>query len=574
MDSQRLILFFVFSFALFLLYDAWQRDQQAGAPAAVQKSREQRSDQPALPPPVVTADKMGKMQAAKPPEGRAAEGRGEIIKVETDLVRAEISTQGGELRRLELKRHRDTADKSKPFVLFQREADHTYVAQSGLIGEYVSESGQAEKAEVPNHHTLYTAGALRYELATGGDVLEVRLEAAGAIGGAKIFRFRRGSYLVDVEHQVTNPGPRSLRSYGYFQLLRDGKAPTGESAMLPTFLTAAVYTEKEKFQKLAFTDIEKGKISYPKNGTDGWVALLQHYFLSAWLAKNGAPREFYIRYLEGGLYAAGVIVPMGTVAPGAKASVTVPLYAGPQEQDKLAKLAPGLDLTVDYGWLTVIAVPLFWVLAWIYGWTGNWGVAIILLTVLIKLLFYPLSEASYRSMARMRVLAPKLQRLKEQYGEDRQRLQQAMMELYKTEKINPLGGCLPIVVQIPVFIALYWVLLASVELRHAPFMLWIQDLSAPDALFGVIPLLGAPIGLLPILMGATMIIQTRLNPEPPDPVQAKVMKIMPIAFSIFFFFFPAGLVLYWLVNNILSIVQQWHINRVLERSSARNPAKS
>lgn len=262
------------------------------------------------------------------------------------------------------------------------------------------------------------------------------------------------------------------------------------------------------------------------------------------------------------MYAAGVIVPVGNVEPGTTAALTVPLYAGPQEQDKLAKLAPGLDLTVDYGWLTVIAVPLFWVLSWFHEWVGNWGIAIILLTVLIKLLFYPLSEASYRSMAKMRVLAPKMQRLKEQYGNDRQRMQQAMMELYKTEKINPLGGCLPIIVQIPVFIALYWVLLASVELRHAPLMLWIQDLAAPDPWF-----------VLPILMGATMIIQTRLNPEPPDPVQAKVMKIMPIAFSIFFFFFPAGLVLYWLVNNVLSIAQQWHINRVLERANLRPSRK-
>ena len=563
MDAQRLILFFVFSFSLFLLFDAWQRDQQAAAPVAAKKSREQPSEQKASPPPVVTAEKMATMQGAKPPEGRTPEGRGETLKVETDLVRAEISTQGGELRRLELKHHRDTADKGKAFVLFQRQGDHTYVAQSGLIAEYVAESGQAEKAEVPNHHTIYTTGALHYQLADGSDTVEVRLQATGALGATKIYRFRRGSYLIDVEHQVTNAGQRPLRSYGYFQMLRDGKAPAGESAMLPTFLTAAVYTDKEKFQKIAFSDIEKGKISYPKSSSDGWIALLQHYFLSAWLAKNGTPREFYIRYLEGGLYAAGVIVPVGTLAPGATASVTVPLYAGPQEQDKLAKLAPGLDLTVDYGWLTVIAVPLFWVLAWIYGWTGNWGVAIILLTVLIKLLFYPLSEASYRSMARMRVLAPKMQRLKEQYGEDRQRLQQAMMELYKTEKINPLGGCLPIVVQIPVFIALYWVLLASVELRYAPFALWIDDLSNPD-----------PWYVLPVLMGATMIIQTKLNPEPPDPVQAKVMKIMPIAFSVFFFFFPAGLVLYWLVNNVLSIVQQWHINRVLERASARNPAKS
>jgi YidC/Oxa1 family membrane protein insertase len=325
--------------------------------------------------------------------------------------------------------------------------------------------------------------------------------------------------------------------------------------MLPTFTGVGVYTEKEKFHKITFSDIEKGKASYPKTSEDGWIAMLQHYFLGAWLPKNGTPREFYARRVDN-LTAAGVIVPAPKVEPGATATVSVPLYAGPQEQDKLAKLAPGLDLSVDYGWLTIIAVPLFWLLSWFYQWVGNWGVAIIILTVIIKLLFYPLSEASYRSMAKMRVLAPKLQRLKEQYGEDRQRMQQAMMEMYKTEKINPLGGCLPIVVQIPVFIALYWVLLASVELRHAPFMLWINDLSRPDPWF-----------ILPLLMGSTMIIQTRLNPVPPDPIQAKVMKIMPVAFSVFFFFFPAGLVLYWLVNNVLSIAQQWNINRVLERSN-------
>ena len=271
------------------------------------------------------------------------------------------------------------------------------------------------------------------------------------------------------------------------------------------------------------------------------------------------------------MYAAGVIVPVGTIAPGATGAVSVPLYAGPEEQRKLEAIAPGLDLVVDYGWLTVIAVPLFWVLEWLHRWVGNWGVAIILLTVIIKLLFYPLSAASYRSMAKMRVVAPKMQRIKDQYGNDRQRMQQAMMELYKTEQINPLGGCMPIVIQIPVFIALYWVLLASVELRHAPFMLWIDDLTAaaigPN--YGLVPLLIA----LPLLMGATMIIQTRLNPEPPDPVQAKVMKIMPVVFSVFFFFFPAGLVLYWLVNNVLSIAQQWHITRKLEREAQAAPRK-
>jgi YidC/Oxa1 family membrane protein insertase len=331
--------------------------------------------------------------------------------------------------------------------------------------------------------------------------------------------------------------------------------------MLPTFTGVGVYNEKDKFHKITFADIEKGKATVPKDGSDGWIALIQHYFLAAWLPKNGVPREFYVRRVDS-LNAVGVIIPAGAIASGSNSVVNTQLYAGPQDQQRLAQLAPGLDLSVDYGWLTVIAVPLFWFLRFLHKWIGNWGIAIILLTVTIKLLFYPLSQASYRSMARMRVLAPKLQRLKEQYGDDRQRMQQAMMELYKTEKINPLGGCLPIVVQIPVFIALYWVLLASVELRHAPFGLWIDDLSRPD-----------PWYVLPILMGATMIFQTRLNPEPPDPVQAKVMKIMPIAFSIFFFFFPAGLVLYWLVNNILSIAQQWHINRVLERANLVPPRK-
>jgi YidC/Oxa1 family membrane protein insertase len=326
--------------------------------------------------------------------------------------------------------------------------------------------------------------------------------------------------------------------------------------MLPTFTGIGLYTDKEKFQKITFEEVEKGKATYPKNSNDGWIGILQHYFFGAWLPKGDVPREFYVHKLDGGLYAAGVIVPAGSIAPAATGAVSVPLYVGPEEQQKLAAIAPGLDRVVDYGHLAIIAEPLYWVLSWLHRWVGNWGVTIIILTIIIKLLFYPLSAASYRSMAKMRVVAPKLQRLKDQYGNDRQRMQQAMMELYKTEQINPLGGCMPIVVQIPVFIALYWVLLASVELRHAPFVGWINDLATPDPWF-----------VLPILMGATMIIQTRLNPEPPDPVQAKVMKIMPLVFSIFFFFFPAGLVLYWLVNNILSIAQQWYITRTLERAA-------
>jgi YidC/Oxa1 family membrane protein insertase len=466
----------------------------------------------------------------------------------------QISTAGGDVRRVELKQHRDAADNSRNFVLLEATGERTYVAQSGLIG-----------GDLPNHRTTFTPRAGEYVLAPGESTLEVRLEAPSTQTAkvTKIFRFHRGSYVIDVLHEVTNTGAAPLQPYGYFQLVRDDKPPVGDSKMLPTFHGVAAYTEKEKFQKASFEDIEKGKVPFPKSGTDGWIAVLQHYFFSAWLPPANAPREFYARSVEKGLYAAGVILPDGVVPPGETATIQASLYVGPQEQDELAQLAPGLDLTVDYGWLTIIAVPLFWLLSWIHQWVGNWGVAIIVLTVIIKLLFYPLSQAGYKSMAKMRVVAPKMQRLKEQYGNDRQRMQQAMMELYRTEKINPLGGCFPIVIQIPVFIALYWVLLASVELRHAPFVGWIDDLAAPDPWF-----------VLPVLMGATMIVQTKLNPEPPDPVQAKVMKIMPIAFSIFFFFFPAGLVLYWLVNNILSIAQQWHINRVLERANLAPPRRS
>ena len=386
----------------------------------------------------------------------------------------------------------------------------------------------------------------------------VRLEAATPSAKVvKTYTFHRSSYVVDVGFEVTNLSSTPAEPYAYFQLVRDTNPPEGDSRLVPTYTGAEVYTEKDKLHKVSFADIEANKGTYPKSATDGWLAFVQHYFLSAWVLPQGTPRDYFLKPLTTGLVAGGVITPVGKIEPKQTAKVEAKLYAGPQEQERLKALAPGLELTIDYGWLRVLAVPLFWVLNQIHSVVGNWGVAIIILTVLIKLVFYPLSATSYKSMARMKVLAPKLQRLKERYGDDRQKMHQAMMELYKTEKINPLGGCLPIVVQIPVFIALYWVLLLSVELRHAPFILWINDLSAPDPYF-----------ILPVLMGATMFIQTWLNPTPPDPMQARLMKIMPIAFSVFFFFFPAGLVLYWLVNNILSIGQQWQITRTLERSKA------
>ena len=536
----------VFAVSVFLLFDAWIKEHRAPV-----------STQPATSTavPAITQTE-SPARAELGATNSAAPAAVAPIIVRTDLFAAEIDPRGGVLRRLELREHRDALQHTQNYVLFDEAQGHTYVAQSGLIG-----------AGLPNHTTLYRADAPAYDLQTGQEVLSIRLvpaERSAAAAGVvtQTITFHRGSYLIDVAYDIANRGTTPLKADAYFQLTRDGAAPAGTSRMAPTYVGGAIYTESSKFKKVSFSDMDKGKTDYPRQATDGWVAIVQHYFLGAWLPKAGTPREYFARALGNGLYSVGVIVPVGDIAPGASATVRVPLYAGPQEQKKLAALSAGLDLTVDYGWLTVIAVPLFWVLGWIHGWARNWGVSIIILTVIIKLLFYPLSAASYRSMAKMRLVAPKLQKLKETYGDDRQRMHQAMVELYRTEKINPLGGCLPIVVQIPVFIALYWVLLASVELRHAPFALWIRDLASPD-----------PYYVLPVLMGISMIVQSWMNPTPPDPVQAKVMKIMPVAFSIFFFFFPSGLVLYWLVNNILSIAQQWQITRALEHARPANASR-
>ncbi len=540
MDMQRLFLLMVFCLSVFLLVDAWQREHSK-TPAA-QNEHPGKTQQVAPTP----GEKLTAVQQSQDTPQAAAFEAGRRIAVKTDYLLAEIDTAGGDLRKLELLKHRDTLDKKKNFVLLQYEPEHIYVAQSGLIGH-----------DLPTHKTQFSAEATSYELKPGAERLEVRLTtpAVAGIKVTKVYTFHKSSYLIDVSYEITNNSAKSLQPYAYFQFLRDSKPPAGETKMVPTYTGPAIYTEQEKFEKIEFASIDKGKAKYPQNTDNGWIAMLQHYYLAAWLPKDKTPREYYVKKLGEDLYSMGTILPVTKIEPGNTVTITVPFYAGPQEQDSLSKLAPGLGLTVDYGWLTVIAVPLFWVLSWLNKWAQNWGVAIILLTVLIKSLFYPLSAASYRSMAKMRVLAPKMQKIKEQYGNDRQRLHQAMMELYKTEKINPLGGCLPIVVQIPVFIALYWVLLASVELRHAPFALWITDLSAPD-----------PYYVLPVIMGITMVIQSRLSPEPPDPIQARVMKIMPIAFSVFFFFFPAGLVLYWLINNILSIAQQWQITQAIERA--------
>jgi YidC/Oxa1 family membrane protein insertase len=548
MDTRRLVLLLVFSFSIVMLWNAWQQKQAKTAQTAAVTAPAKGAGDASVPTPSgAPAAAPGGVPTVASAAPAAPQAPRTVVK--TDLFEAVISAQGGDLVHLELFKLHATADMSKNFVLID-EANQ-YAAQSGLIG-----------AGLPNHKTMWQVPAGEQQLKDGEKDLRVRLTAAGEGGVqvAKTYVFHRDSYLIDVEYEITNNGNAAVTPSAYFQFVRDGKDPAGSESnrMVSTFTGPAFYTEEKKYEKIAFSDLAKNKAKHVEKANDGWVAMVQHYFVSAWLPKGTEPREFYTRKLGEDFFAAGVILPMSPVVPKATEKLDVPLYVGPQEQDKLKQIAPGLDLVVDYGWLTVIAAPLFWVLEMIHKFSGNWGWSIIGLTVLLKLIFFPLSAASYKSMAKMRLLTPKLTKLKETYGDDRQRLNTEMMELYKREKVNPLGGCLPILVQIPVFIALYWVLLGSVEMRQAPWLGWIVDLSSKD-----------PFYVLPIIMGATMLIQTRLNPTPPDPIQAKIMWIMPIVFTGMFFMFPAGLVLYWTVNNVLSIAQQWQINRMIEASGLK-----
>jgi YidC/Oxa1 family membrane protein insertase len=540
MDTQRLILLFIFSFSLLMLWEAWERETRpkpAPAPSAQDDVRSPAKPAPAAPLPA---------SPAAAPAGDAS-ARGEVVRISTDLLVAEIDSVGGTLRKVELLRHKDSQDRSKNFVLLG--PGHRYAAQSGITGD----AG-------PNHRTPWRVLPGERMLAPGRDVIELRLVADGRDGlqVEKVYTFKRDSYVIDVALELRNKSPAPVATYGYFQLTHDGRPDADADTLAQqfgaqSFTGFAVYSEERKFEKVSPSDLDGGEAEHVARADSGWLAFVQHYFVSAWLPPQGVPRDYVIEKRQDGTYAGRVLI-AATVAPGASTRLSAPLYAGPQEQNRLQAAAPGLDLVVDYGFLAIIAWPLFWLLQKFHALSGNWGVAIILLTVLIKLVFFPLSAASYKSMAKMKLITPRLTKIREMYGNDRQKMNQAMMELYRTEKINPLGGCFPILVQIPVFIALYWVLLAAIELRHAPFMLWITDLSALD-----------PYYVLPVLMAVTMVLQTRMNPTPPDPVQAKVMKFMPFVFSIFFFFFPAGLVLYWLVNNILSILQQWQIQRMFAR---------
>jgi YidC/Oxa1 family membrane protein insertase len=430
-------------------------------------------------------------------------------------------------------------------LLFDRSAERAYAAQTGLVGG----------AGLPNHTTPMRWVEGPRTLAQGADALPVRFESVDNAAGVKLvktYSLPRGDYAISVKHEVSNGGAAPVKPSLYLQLERDGNAARGESKWYLTFTGPAIYTEEKKFQKIDFSDIEKGKTSHVTTANDGWLAMVQHYFASAWIVPGNAPREFATAKVNTNLYRASMVLPLGEIAPGASVTHESKLFAGPQEEKKLEALAPGLDLVKDYGWFTFLSKPLFWLLDQLNSVFKNWGWSIVGLVVLLKIAFYWLNASAYRSMANMKKVAPRLTELRERYKDKPQLMQQEMMRIYREEKVNPLGGCLPILAQMPFFIALYWVLLSSVEMRNAPWIGWITDLATPDPWF-----------ILPLLMMASSLFQVWLNPAATDPMQQKMMWFMPVAFGIMFFFFPAGLVLYWLTNNILSIAQQWWINKRL-----------
>ncbi|WP_374675294.1 membrane protein insertase YidC [Ideonella sp.] len=558
-DMRRTLLWVVFIMSLVLLWDGWNKHNGQptlfGAPISQPQAAASAASGAGAVPAAAQIGAAG-AAAALPAAAAASAVPGERVTVQTDVVKATFDSVGASLVRLELTAYPDAQDPSRPVVLFDESSSRRYFAQTGFI------NATPGAALLPRHLSPFQVVPGDRSLADGANQLSVRFESP-EIGGAKLvktYTFTRGQYTVAVKHELTNLSGAPIRPQIYLQLLRDGQPPEGQSTSMFsstgfTYTGPAVYTDAKKFQKVEFAEIDKrGPNDAPKHektASDGWVAMVQHYFVSAWLLPQDQPREF-VSAKVGPDYTVAMVQPLPELAPGATATHAATLYAGPQEENKLAALAPGLELVKDYGVFTIISKPLFWLLDHLHGLIGNWGWSIIALVVLLKIAFYWLNAAAYKSQAKMRAINPRIMDMRERLKDKPQEMQQEMMRIYREEKINPLGGCLPIVVQMPFFIALYWVLLASVEMRGAPWLGWITDLSAKDPLF-----------ILPALMTASSLLQVWLGPKAPDPVQAKMMWIMPLAFSFMFFFFPAGLVLYWLVNNLLSIAQQYYINRRL-----------
>jgi YidC/Oxa1 family membrane protein insertase len=550
-DIRRSILWVIFGFSMVLLWDKWQvhngnkatffpqpTEQKAAATGEAAKSA--NGDVPT--PSAVPGAQPTAAAASAPTAPR------ETVEVTSDVLRLTFDSEGGSLVRADILQHKSATlssknQEDKPLTLLTQTADHTYVAQSGLVG--------APGSQLPTHKTPMKLVASDKALADGKNELTVRFESDD-VGGAKLvktYTVRRGGYDIGVKHEVVNTGTAPITPQLYMQLVRDGSTTASETPFYSTFTGPAVYTNEKKYQKIEFPDIEKKKADFVKTSSDGYVAMVQHYFASAWLLGEGIEREHYARKVDNNLYAAGMMTAVGALAPGEAKAVEARLFVGPQAEKVLEAVAPGLELVKDYGWLTMLAKPLYWLMEKIHGFVNNWGWSIVLLVVLIKAAFYWLNATAYRSMAKMKAINPRIMDMRERLKDNPQQMQQEMMRIYREEKVNPMGGCFPIMIQIPVFIALYWVLLSSVEMRNAPWTMWITDMSSPDPYF-----------ILPLVMTLTTVIQTALNPLPPDPMQAKLMWIMPLVFSVMFFFFPSGLVLYWITNNVLTIAQQAYIN--------------
>ena len=549
-EQIRMVLIIALCVVSFLLWDAWQRDygpKPPPPPASVERPAPDAAPSDSAPPSVDVPQAPQAVQPAPAPAASIVEeadhtSHARKITVKTDVLSVQIDTLGGTIAGVDLLSYPISNDKpNEPFRLLDDSDPGTYfTAQSGLTGPRAA----------PNHHAQYRSEADNYELTDGLEFIDVplRWKSEDGVEVARTYRFTRDQYVVDVRVEVANRSDSAWQGALYGQFQRG--EPESEGGLFRTYTyTGGILSGPEKpYEKIDFSDMASQDVDRDVAG--GWVAMIQHYFAAAWVPESEQTNHYYSKSLPNGRFAIGVVSPVAAVPPGGAGEFSLSLYVGPKIQQRMQDVAPHLERTVDYGWLWLIAEPLFWLLSWIHGFVGNWGWAIVILTFLIKLAFFQLSATSYKSMARMRKLQPRITTLRERYAADKQRMNQAMMELYRQEKINPLGGCLPILVQIPVFIALYWVLLESVELRQASFIGWLDDLSLHDPYF-----------VLPVLMGVTMLIQQKLNPTPPDPLQAKIMMALPFVFTFFFLFFPSGLVLYWFVNNVLSIIQQWVITK-------------
>jgi YidC/Oxa1 family membrane protein insertase len=540
MDNQRTLLFAALAFIAVLIWQAWQKDYVL--PQQIQQQVQSEGVNSSADVPNVAKSEPLPTGVNQETEPKDLALKGGVIEVITDVYELKIDKVGGNIVNLYLTQYPDTKGLEETVQLLNNTPSKTFVVESGLI---------VQNGESPNHHALWSASDSQYVMT--GDELRVPLtwKNESGIEVTKTYVFRKGSYKVDVETSIENNGSNSWSAREYLQIKRNDYADKKANSMIYTYTGGVLYTDEDKYQKIDFDDMEDENLS--QEATGGWAGMIQHYFGVAWVPEKENNYTYYTKALSAGKYVIGAYSPMTVVEPGQRKTINSVLFAGPKLQEQLKEIAPGLELMVDYGKLTIIAEPIFWLLSFFYDFVGNWGVAIIMVTFTIKALFFKLSEKSYKSMAHMKLVQPRIVALKERYGDDKQQLNKAMMELYKTEKINPLSGCLPILIQIPVFIALYWTLLESVELRQAPFALWIDNLSAADPYF-----------ILPVIYGITMFFQQRLNPAPVDPMQKKVMQMLPIMFTGFFAFFPAGLVLYWIVNNLLTIAQQTVIMKRIE----------